>query len=82
MNPSPLFSSYDYYTNHAFQHCHRNWERYAGAFSQVVLEGETEVMNFVVLNEWREILMRDWYEYAKEWWFKNRNENKWRVNLE
>ena len=75
MNPSLLFSSYEYYKNYAFTQLTRNWTKYV-----TLLESGTE--DIALLFEWRELLMKDWYERSTEWLNNNRHPQNWGEGLE
>jgi len=74
MEPSLLFSSCDYYKNTRFQHMMRNWTNY------INMCGVTD--NPALMFEWYNELMKDWYEYAKEWLEKNKEDKRWRLGCQ
>ena len=67
-----LFSSMDYYQNHHFIRCLRNWNIYL----------ESDENNEDLLVEWEEVLLKDFLQHSKEWLSDNRDDVFWRVGLE
>lgn len=74
-NPAPLFSNYDYFRNYHFQRCLRNWNKY------IEYDGK-DVDNEELMYEWEELLLKDFYKSAKEWFDRVGDEIFWRVGLE
>jgi hypothetical protein len=72
MNPLPLFySSADYYTNHHFVRCMRNWNKYL----------ESDEPNEDILVEWEEVCLKDFRKHAVEWLENNYDDTFWREDL-
>jgi len=74
MNSLPLFfSSPNYYENYNFIRLMRNWNKFESYIGE-----ETDEM----LIEWEKWCLQDFYDGAKEWLKKNRNNDIIRFGLE
>jgi hypothetical protein len=72
-NPSPLFSTIEYFRNHHFNRCMRNWNKYVDYTGDASEE---------MMAEWEEILLKDFLNHAREWLNKNKNMVHWKSGLE
>ena len=72
MNPLPLFySSPNYYENHHFIRCMRNWNLYL----------ESSECDEDILAEWEEVLLKDFLCHSRDWLDNNRDDVFWREDL-